>query len=989
MLRLKALGGLALLCEKAAPHGAATQRRRLTLLAIIAIAGKKGVSRDRLLTLLWPESGKTQGRHGLAQSLYALKRDLQTDELFLGTSELRLNPDVITCDVEDFREALMAGDTERAIELYQGPLLDGVYISGAPDFERWLDSERDSLCRSNSEALEKLAIRQQKNGDNAAAAVTWTRLSAADALNTRITIHAMQSLVAAGNVAAALNHARLHESQRREELELPADPEVVAFRNLIAKTERDCSEAAEAAVAAFSENSAGREIEPVPGMSTLKAIAVPLSPPTSPTVASLPIQLNKRKRVALYWLGAAATVAVIASLVGQAVVSADTGKLSEHRVAVLPFTVRGNARLAWLGDGIVDLLSQRLDGVGPIHTVDPNALLTFIDKSGDEHEELALGKIAAQHFAAGQFVVGSIVDAGGKIQVSATAYDANGKRLAVVSASAADEAHILSLVDDLARGLVGSELRNTEAQLGSEAAYTTQSIPALKAFLEGEQDFRAAHFPAAVESYQRAVAADSTFALAWYRLSTASEWSSHSEVIRNATRLAVRFESRLPRQERMLLDARMAALRGNDDEVERMYKTILVSHPEDAEAWNQLGETVFHNGGWRGRPIAESRSAFERVASLQASDVSSRLHLVRLAALRNDRTSLDTLIPEALSRTREPDQALELNAFGALASGDRIGSERFLDSLQHQSGSVSLSDESVRLAAWRVATFNTDPRSAQKLILMLARNRNSPTMRLSGLLGAAHMAAAQGKWIQSRTFLDMANGIDHAASVRTRANLLSSGIGPAANAETRMSLNALESLPQAAEQSALGSLLIDASLRGRLAVSLGDIAATRRSGIALASLVRQDSTLASIGRHFRFEIEARAAEKRGDAKSALSTVEAGWPAKNPQSSYPWLQSEAYTMAADRFLRASLLEQSGRLEEALPWYETIVEDQGFGTIYLAPAYLRRAIIEEKSGRRAAAAEHYHRFISLWRDADPPLQPQVRYALARLNLLAGKK
>ena len=115
--------------------GAATQRRRLTLLAIIATAGKKGISRDRLLTLLWPDADETQSRHGLAQSLYALRRDLGHEDLFLGTSELRLNPAAITSDLEAFREAVASGDACRAVSLYPGPLLDGVYISGAPDFE--------------------------------------------------------------------------------------------------------------------------------------------------------------------------------------------------------------------------------------------------------------------------------------------------------------------------------------------------------------------------------------------------------------------------------------------------------------------------------------------------------------------------------------------------------------------------------------------------------------------------------------------------------------------------------------------------------------------------------------------------------------------------------------------------------------------------------------------------------------------------------------
>ena len=51
--------------------GAATQRRKLALLVLLASAGERGVSRERLLTYLWPESDSARARKSLAQLLYA------------------------------------------------------------------------------------------------------------------------------------------------------------------------------------------------------------------------------------------------------------------------------------------------------------------------------------------------------------------------------------------------------------------------------------------------------------------------------------------------------------------------------------------------------------------------------------------------------------------------------------------------------------------------------------------------------------------------------------------------------------------------------------------------------------------------------------------------------------------------------------------------------------------------------------------------------
>jgi DNA-binding SARP family transcriptional activator/TolB-like protein len=967
MLRLKALGGLVVLREGSALKGAATQRRRLALLAIVATAGKKGISRDRLLTLLWPESDETKGRHGLAQSLYALKRDLGDDSLFVGTSELRLNPDVITSDVQDFRDAIVAGNHCAAASLYGGPLLDGVYISGAPDFERWLDSEREHLAREFSEVLENLAAQQTDSGDVASSSATLARLAGLDPLNTRVVIKTMKSLAYAGDVSGALALAARHEAGRRDELDLPGDPEVVTLRDEITQSERDRTErilSVSPIRVKQTESVAGDEAGTLPAK-----------------------RVNHlRKRAAGYWAAGASAVLIAGTLIAQHV-AAGTFEPVESRLVVLPFEVRGNAGLSYLKDGIVDLLSERLDGAGTNHTVDPNAVLEFVRSEKNEKSETMVGRKATARFGAGRFVMGSIVDAGGRIRISATVYNADGKRISVADATAADENHLLPLIDDLARGLVGGDLSDSGARLGREAALTTTSLPALKWFLAGEQEFRAAHFPAAVESYEKAVALDSTFALAWYRLSTAGEWSSQSKLVSDATKAAVHFESRLSPEERMLLDARMAALKGNDDDVERLYSTILAAHPEDAEAWTQLGETIFHNGGWRGRPIDESRAAFERVAALRSNDVAPKIHLARLAALRGDRVALDTIIPSALQRAKDAEQIVELKTLSALGSGDGVRKQQFLDSLERVPTGTSLADGPILLAAWRAATFTTDPSSSERLALIVARPGNSASTRLSGLLAAAHMAAARGRWSDAKALLASAERLDHSAAVRTMSNLASTTLFPVTPAELR-SLVAQLKIASPARTNGNAPKLIDATLVGRLAVMLGDSITMKESAAALENLVHRDTSFALIGYHLRNQLVARASLAAGNRSRAVELVEAGWPSANPQSQYPWLQSESYTMASGRFARARLLDESGRVADALPWYETIAEDQGYSTVYLAPSYLRRAVAEEKLGRRAAAAEHYKRFISLWRDADPALQPQVRFAKERLARLSQR-
>src|SRR5437870_5461633 len=228
-LRLRTLGGLAVEGELPPALGAATQRRPLALLALLALARDRGVSRDKLLAYLWPESSAEKARHLLNQALYSLRRDLTADELFLGSSELRLNPTVLPVDAREFEDAVDRGDAERAGALYAGPFLDGFFLSGAPEFEHWVETERARLARRAERALETLAGTATARGNHPAAVDWWRRLTALDPLSSRFAIGLMEALAAAGDRAGALRHARVHEQLVAQEPETSPDGRVAAL----------------------------------------------------------------------------------------------------------------------------------------------------------------------------------------------------------------------------------------------------------------------------------------------------------------------------------------------------------------------------------------------------------------------------------------------------------------------------------------------------------------------------------------------------------------------------------------------------------------------------------------------------------------------------------------------------------------------------------------------------------------------------------------
>jgi DNA-binding SARP family transcriptional activator len=228
MLRLKLFGTPAVVSSGKAVSRLVPWRKPLAVLALLA-AADEGLSRDKLHAFLWPEATHGKAAHALNQLLHVLRRDLGGEMLLQGSSDLRLNPERITSDLAEFREAQTRGDLERAVALYAGPLLDGFFLHGTPEFERWLESERARLGRAHNESLGSLAAEAAARGDHQRAAKWWRRLAEQAPLSSGVTLQLMAALAAAGDRAGALKQAELYRALVREELEAAPSDGVMAL----------------------------------------------------------------------------------------------------------------------------------------------------------------------------------------------------------------------------------------------------------------------------------------------------------------------------------------------------------------------------------------------------------------------------------------------------------------------------------------------------------------------------------------------------------------------------------------------------------------------------------------------------------------------------------------------------------------------------------------------------------------------------------------
>src|SRR5688572_30738575 len=127
MFTLRLLGGASLQGEGGAVTGRAAQRRRLALLAALASASARTLSRDKVVALLWPESETEQARHLLSVALYDLRKALGEDALLTHGDEVTLSAERVGSDAGEFEAAAAAREHARAAALYAGPFLDGFF----------------------------------------------------------------------------------------------------------------------------------------------------------------------------------------------------------------------------------------------------------------------------------------------------------------------------------------------------------------------------------------------------------------------------------------------------------------------------------------------------------------------------------------------------------------------------------------------------------------------------------------------------------------------------------------------------------------------------------------------------------------------------------------------------------------------------------------------------------------------------------------------
>ena len=610
-MRIQTLGGLSARNAAGLLVGEAAQPRRLALLALLARAGDRGISRERLLGFLWPDTDEERARRTLSQALYALRQGLGSEELFIGTQELRLNPSVISSDLDEFSTARRDGNWGRAAELYAGPFLDGFHLPGTGEFERWVESERESLNQEYAELLERLATRADSDGEYRVASGWWRKLATLDPLNGRIALSLMRSLAAAGDRSAALRHARVYQALVQEELDIPADREVLAL------AERIKAEAAQPVPGEPGKSGTARpaltaEVLPVAG----PAVS-PLAQSTAGTMPAPLVEVPARVEAPRKTARWALLVPVLLVLVALVLLLRPRGQPSSSAPAspllmVGRITDYGPGPTGGVGRPLADMIATDLARVQSLRVISTARVYELLAQLGASDTATAGFMNAARHAGARQLLDGALFHlGGGRIRLDLRRVEV--ETGAVLGAYSVQGSDPFGLADSITARLV-SDLGVT-APGGMITDVTTSSLDAYRAYEAGLRDYYRLDFAVAERHFRDALEADSNFAMAAYYNALASQ-----DATIRLTRLneAYRLAGRAGDRGRLLISAVWARSHAAPN-TRALAETLAVRYPAELDGHLVLGYAL-----WNAEEYPAAFRSFTRVVEMDSLGLRGR-----------------------------------------------------------------------------------------------------------------------------------------------------------------------------------------------------------------------------------------------------------------------------------------------------------------------------------------------------------------------------
>jgi TolB-like protein/DNA-binding SARP family transcriptional activator/Flp pilus assembly protein TadD len=514
MFQLKLFGVPALERDGAEVSGRASQRHKLALLALLALTPGRRLTRDKLIAYLWPESDPERGRNLLKVSSYVIRSALGEDALVSSGDELRLNTDLIQVDVAEFENALERSDHERAVSLYQGPLLDGFFLPEAPEFEHWVDRERDRISGGYRKALERLAESAANTGDLSKAVEWWKLRAAQDAYDSRVALRLMQALDASGNRAGALQHAGIHQRLLQAEFGMELSPDILALVERLRVPDRGSRiKDQDSGTADRGSGIADR------GPADALVLVARDEPRTALDAFTTHVpEVHRSKKLRKRWVASVVPLSALV-LAGAMWAVWPRGSDQPQSIVVLPFVnLSGNQDNEYFSDGLTEEIITRLASVPGLKVISRTSAMHY------KGSKKPLPEIASE-LKVDHILEGSVRSSDGRVRISAQLIDARQDGHIWAENFEHKVQDSFRLQEDIARDVVrGLELKLPARTRRLIRRQGTRDAQAYELFQRGRYAWntrtREGH-ERAITYYQRAIERDSGYADAYAGISNA------------------------------------------------------------------------------------------------------------------------------------------------------------------------------------------------------------------------------------------------------------------------------------------------------------------------------------------------------------------------------------------------------------------------------------------------------------------------------------
>ena len=636
-------------------------------------------------------------------------------------------------------------------------------------------------------------------------------------------------------------------------------------------------------------------------------------------------------------------------------------------LAVLPFNASGPG-VEVLGEGMVDLLTTNLQGVGGIKAVDPRLVLKrWAGRGGGEQGGVEQGLDLGRELDAGSVVMGSAVSTGGRVRIAADLYSvASGERLGRAQVDGPADS-ILPLVDRLSVALLRDVWRSREPLPSLDiASLTTDSIAALRAYLQGERYYRRFALDSAQVAYTRAVEVDSTFALAHLRRALVYGWTGGygSPASHQAAEAGFRFSGRLPPRSRRLLEGYRAFEQGSPLAIDSL-RAYVTEYPDDPEGWYTYGEALYHLRETVPKPPDTIIAAFDKVIAGDSSLTPAIVHPLELMLMYRDSARYGRYL-RLFERTAPAQQAAASRVAAGIAWGPRPSQSALRSAMTTLPHAGFLAAGSL----YRDETATSDTILARMEWVRGALPVNSPARRFSPI-SRGFALVGFGRLREARAVVDTVAAISPGAAVGMLGWPIVLGLVPRSVGGRQLdSLLALDrNGPESPRLEAYRDAL-RAMAQGQPDTALRIATEGMELPAEYPDSARERGLLEATG--------GWAHMVKGDTAAGIAALRSGLAkASGPNT--------AETTAFLRFqLALALAAEADTRDEGIDRLRYGFDHSALYLVPLSSLALGRAY--EAAGERDSAAIAYGRFLRLWDKADPEVQGRVaeaRDALQRLT------